>query len=70
MIAAGFETSANALAFAVYCISRNPRVEAALLAEIDAAGRDKVRWQACAWHCRLVGAGRVRMASQPWLCHK
>eukprot|EP00898_Chlorokybus_atmophyticus_P002783 jgi/Chlat1/3505/Chrsp23S03696 len=37
---AGFETTANTLAFAVDLLSRHPEVEAKLLAEIDAAGRN------------------------------
>ncbi|GLC53342.1 hypothetical protein PLESTB_000734000 [Pleodorina starrii] len=34
-ILAGYETTANGLAFAVYCIATNPKVERRLLAEID-----------------------------------
>lgn len=34
--AAGYETSANALAFAIYCLASQPEAEAALLAEVDA----------------------------------
>ena len=39
---AGYETSANALAFAIYCLATHPEAEAALLAEIDAFGAGKV----------------------------
>ncbi|KXZ54673.1 hypothetical protein GPECTOR_4g739 [Gonium pectorale] len=34
-ILAGYETTANALAFTVYCLGVNPEVEARLLAEVD-----------------------------------
>ncbi|KAG2434390.1 hypothetical protein HYH02_012402 [Chlamydomonas schloesseri] len=34
-ILAGYETTANALAFAVYCIATHPEAEAALLREVD-----------------------------------
>ncbi|KAG2429765.1 hypothetical protein HXX76_010549 [Chlamydomonas incerta] len=34
-ILAGYETTANALAFAVYCIATHPEVESALLREVD-----------------------------------
>ena len=40
-ILAGYETTASALAYTVYCLALNPRAEAALLAEVDAWGRDK-----------------------------
>lgn len=40
--AAGYETSANALAFAIYCLATHPATEKALLAEVDALG-GKVR---------------------------
>lgn len=36
--AAGYETSANALAFAVYCLATHPEAEARLVAEINACG--------------------------------
>ena len=36
---AGYETTAAALGFCVYHIARTPRVEAALLAEVDTFGR-------------------------------
>ncbi|PSC70657.1 cytochrome p450 [Micractinium conductrix] len=38
LIAAGYETSANALAFAVYCLATHPEAEARLVAEINACG--------------------------------
>ncbi|MEW5303741.1 MAG: hypothetical protein WDW36_006401 [Sanguina aurantia] len=38
-ILAGYETTANALAFTIYLISRHPEVEAELLREVDAFGR-------------------------------
>ncbi|KAL4419504.1 hypothetical protein ABPG77_002290 [Micractinium sp. CCAP 211/92] len=38
LIAAGYETSANALAFAIYCLATHSAAEAALLAEVDALG--------------------------------
>ncbi|KAL4451808.1 hypothetical protein ABPG75_007470 [Micractinium tetrahymenae] len=38
LIAAGYETSSNALAFAIYCLATHPEAEAALLAEMDALG--------------------------------
>jgi cytochrome P450 len=38
-IMGGYETTASALAFAVHFIAQHPRVEAKLLAEIDAFGR-------------------------------
>lgn len=39
--AAGYETTANALAFAIYCLSTHPEAQARLLAEVDAFGSDK-----------------------------
>eukprot|EP00955_Chlamydomonas_euryale_P001082 12509-Chlamydomonas_euryale.AAC.1 len=67
-ILAGYETTANALAFAVHAISSHPEVEQKLLAEVDAvlaaAGPDapldeemlaKVWWRGCA----RKGAGPV-----------
>ena len=50
---AGYETTANALAFATYLLALNPDKEAAMIDEIDAFGRDampgyddlvKVQW--------------------------
>eukprot|EP00198_Chlamydomonas_reinhardtii_P000935 XP_001690270.1 cytochrome P450, CYP711 clan [Chlamydomonas reinhardtii] len=39
---AGYETTANALAFAIYCVATHPEVESRLLAEVDAVlGRDR-----------------------------
>lgn len=38
---AGYETTANALAFAIHSIAANPCVEAKMLAEIDAFGRER-----------------------------
>lgn len=38
LIAAGYETSANALAFTLYCLATHPEAEARLLAEVDAFG--------------------------------
>ena len=43
LITAGYETSSNALAFAVYLLASHPAAEAALLAEVDAFGRERVR---------------------------
>ncbi|KAG2434665.1 hypothetical protein HXX76_007558 [Chlamydomonas incerta] len=46
-ILAGYETTANALAFVVYCIATNPDAEAKLLAEIDAVlGPDRLPTEA------------------------
>ncbi|KAG2442182.1 hypothetical protein HYH02_009670 [Chlamydomonas schloesseri] len=46
-ILAGYETTANALAFAVYCIATNPEAEAKLLAEIDSVlGPDRLPTEA------------------------
>ena len=36
----GYETTASTLAFAVHFIAQHPHVEAKLLAEVDAFGRD------------------------------
>lgn len=41
MILAGYETTANALAFAVYLVSTNPAKRDRLLAEIDTFGRTR-----------------------------
>ncbi|KAI7837525.1 hypothetical protein COHA_008661 [Chlorella ohadii] len=41
LIAAGYETTANALSFAIYCLATHPEAEARLLAEVDAFGADK-----------------------------
>ena len=41
MILAGYETTANALAFAVYLLSTNPAKRDRLLAELDAFGRNR-----------------------------
>jgi thromboxane-A synthase/cytochrome P450 family 3 subfamily A len=38
---AGYETTANALAFAVYCLARHPEAEARLLQEVDALAAAK-----------------------------
>ncbi|GBF88848.1 cytochrome P450 [Raphidocelis subcapitata] len=40
-ILAGYETTANTLAYTLYAISANPRVQERVLAEIDAFGRDR-----------------------------
>ena len=42
LILAGYETTANALAFAIYLLSTNPAKRERLLAEVDAFGRDRV----------------------------
>lgn len=39
---AGYETTANALSYAVYCLAGNPDAEARLVKEIDSFGRDRV----------------------------
>ena len=39
---AGYETTANALAFTTYLLAHNPDKEAKMIAEIDAFGRDTV----------------------------
>ena len=39
---AGYETTANALAFTTYLLESKPDKEAAMVAEIDAFGRDRV----------------------------
>lgn len=44
LIAAGYETTANALAFAIYCLSTHPEAQARLLAEVDAFGTDQASW--------------------------
>ena len=41
MILAGYETTANALAFAVYLLTANPAKRDRLLAELDAYGRNR-----------------------------
>ena len=41
MILAGYETTANALAFAVYLLTANPAKRDRLLAELDAYGRTR-----------------------------
>ena len=41
MILAGYETTANALAFSVYLLSTNPAKRDRLLAELDAFGRNR-----------------------------
>ena len=38
---AGYETTANTLAYAVWAISAHPRVQARVLAEVDAFGRGR-----------------------------
>lgn len=38
-ILAGYETSANAMAFTVHCLSANPDKQARLLMEVDAFGQ-------------------------------
>ncbi|KAL4438672.1 hypothetical protein ABPG77_006276 [Micractinium sp. CCAP 211/92] len=40
-LTAGYETTANNLAFTIYCLATNPDKEAKLLAEIDAFGRGR-----------------------------
>ena len=40
-MAAGNETTSTALTFAVYCLACHPAAEAALLAEVDAFGRER-----------------------------
>ncbi len=42
LILAGYETTANALAFAIYLLSANPGKRDALLAEVDGFGRARV----------------------------
>jgi hypothetical protein len=42
LILAGYETTANALAFALYLLSANPGKRDALLAEVDGFGRARV----------------------------
>ncbi|GAB4819482.1 hypothetical protein N2152v2_006528 [Parachlorella kessleri] len=42
LIAAGYETSANTLAFTLHLLAHHPEAQAKLLAEVDAFGRDKV----------------------------
>ena len=44
-ILAGYETTANALSFTVYCLSANPDKEACLLREVDAFGDDVPSYQ-------------------------
>ena len=39
-IMGGYETTASALAFAVHFIAQHPHVEAQMLAEVDAFGRE------------------------------
>lgn len=51
--AAGYETTANALSFAIYCLSTTPEAEARVLAEVDAFGADKVRNGAHVWRSSL-----------------
>lgn len=41
MILAGYETTANALAFALYLIAVNKAAESRITAEIDAFGRNR-----------------------------
>ena len=41
MILAGYETTANALAFALYLIAVNKAAESRITAEIDAFGRTR-----------------------------
>ena len=41
MILAGYETTANALAFAVYLLTTNPAKRDRLLAELDAFGHTR-----------------------------
>lgn len=50
LAAAGYETTANALAFAIYCLSTHPEAQARLLAEVDAFGSDKASWGLCGGH--------------------
>lgn len=38
---AGYETTANALGFAIYCLSSHPEAQERLLREVDAFGRDR-----------------------------
>ncbi len=42
LILAGYETTASALAFAMYLLSANPAKRDALLAEVDRFGRARV----------------------------
>ena len=42
LILAGYETTANALAFTIYLLSSNPAKRDKLLAEVDAFGRARV----------------------------
>lgn len=41
LILAGYETTANALAFAIYLLSTNPAKRERLLEEVDAFGRNR-----------------------------
>lgn len=41
MLAAGYETTSNALACAMFCLASNKEAEGKLLEEVDAWGRDK-----------------------------
>ncbi|KAG2492001.1 hypothetical protein HYH03_009731 [Edaphochlamys debaryana] len=46
-ILAGYETTANALTFAVYCLATNPEAEARLIAEVDSVlGPDRLPTEA------------------------
>jgi len=40
-ILAGYETTANTLAFSIYNIATHPEVQQRLLEEVDAFGRDR-----------------------------
>lgn len=52
-IMGGYETTASMLAFAVHFIAQHPNVEAKLLAEVDAFGRDAMpTYDDCDQVCR------------------
>jgi cytochrome P450 len=40
-ILAGYETTAVALAYTIYCLARHPEVEERLIREVDAFGRER-----------------------------
>eukprot|EP00887_Chlorella_sp_A99_P007381 scaffold2.g7381.t1 len=47
LIAAGFETTANALSFTLYLLATHPEAEARVAEEVDAFGRDEVQQNSC-----------------------
>jgi cytochrome P450 len=60
MILAGYETTANALAFALYLLAANKAAEARVAAEVDAFGRDRTPAYDDIEGC-AARAGRVRV---------